>query len=376
MFFSACSSAFVLCLSVVAAPRVSIMAIQGDALSSPYAADSVSTSGVVTAVTRDGFFLQDPVGDGDHATSDAIFVYTGTTPSVTTGDDVRVEGVVHEYLPGNDASNLTITEFDHPRVFVAAHGRALPAPVRLAPDGRRAPAEIHDAIDFYESLEGMRVTVVAPRVVQQTNVFGEVWLVPGGLDTSPRGALAATPDNTHPERVQLDDALLSASMPDFEVGDMLGDVTGVVTYSFGNYEVLVDGTPAKRGGTLSREVATLRRGTNDVRLASFNLRNLTPTDVHRMDEIARVIVSHLDSPEIIGVEEIQDDSGPLDDGTVDASTTLSALAAAIRNADGPSYDFREVLPANDQDGGEPGGNIRVALLFDPARVTFVDRGDS
>jgi predicted extracellular nuclease len=127
---------------------------------------------------------------------------------------------------------------------------------------------------------------------------------------------------------------------------------------------------------LSREVTTLADGPDHLRVASFNLRNLAATDRARMDEIARVIVSHLASPEIIAVEEIQDDSGALDDGTVDATQTLAALTAAIRRADGPAYDFREVLPANDRDGGEPGGNIRTAFLFDPARVAFVDRGDS
>jgi len=355
---------------------VSIMAIQGTGPLSPFTADSVATSGIVTAVTRDGFFLQEPVGDSDDATSDAVFVYTGSAPPVLAGDAARVEGVVHEYLPGNDASNFTVTEFDHPTVLVTAHGCPLPAPVRLSPDGRRAPSDLHNAIDFYEQLEGMRVTVVAPRVVQQTNVFGEVWVVPGGLETSPRGALAAGPDSAHPERVQLDDARLPMSMPDFEVGDVLGDVTGVMTYSFGNYELLVDAPPVKRAGSLSREVTTIAAANNRVRIASFNLYNLTRVDLARMDEIARVVVSHLASPEIIAVEEIQDDSGALDDGTVDAGLTLQALTSAIRNADGPSYDFREVLPLNNQDGGEPGGNIRVAFLFDPARVAFVDRGDS
>lgn len=355
---------------------VSIMAVQGTGPLSPFAADSVATSGIVTAVTRDGFFLQDPAGDCDAATSDAVFIYTGVAPSALAGDDVRVEGLVHEYLPGNDASNFTVTEFDHPRVFITAHGRPLPAPVRLSPDGRRAPSVLNDAIDFYERLEGMRVTVVAPRVVQKTNAFGEVWAVPGGLATSPRGALAAGPDIFHPERVQLDDALLAEAMPQLEVGDGLSDVTGVITYSFGNYELLVDSPPVRRSRTLSREVTTLAAVPGRVRIASFNLYNLTRADLARMDEIARVIVSHLASPDIIAVEEIQDDSGALDDGTVDATATLTALVAAIHNADGPAYDFREVLPANHQDGGEPGGNIRVAFLFDPARVVFVDRGDS
>lgn len=355
---------------------VSIMAIQGAGPLSPFAADSVATSGVVTAVTRDGFFLQDPAGDSDGNTSDAVFVYTGIAPSVMAGDAARVEGVVHEYLPGNDSSNFTVTEFDHPAVFVTAHRRPLPVPVRLAPNGRRAPSELNAAVDFYEHMEGMRVAVVAPRVVQQTNVFGEVWVVPGGLETSPRGALAAGPDNFHPERIQLDDALLATAMPDFQVGDVLEDVTGVITYSFGNYELLIDAPPVKQGGSLSREIVTFAQAPGRVRIASFNLLNLKATERARMDEIARVIVSHLASPDIIAVEEVQDDSGPLDDGTVDATATLTTLVQAIRNADGPAYDFREVLPVNNQDGGEPGGNIRVAFLFDPNLVDFVDRGDS
>jgi predicted extracellular nuclease len=89
-----------------------------------------------------------------------------------------------------------------------------------------------------------------------------------------------------------------------------------------------------------------------------------------------VIVSQLGSPEILGVEEIVDNSGEANDGVVDATLTLRALVAAIRDADGQAYDFREVLPADGADGGAPGNNIRQALLFDTRRVTFVDRGDS
>src|SRR5688500_6182050 len=48
------------------APRdLTIMAVQGSGHASPYASDSLSTTGVVTMVTRDGFYVQDPVGDGD-----------------------------------------------------------------------------------------------------------------------------------------------------------------------------------------------------------------------------------------------------------------------------------------------------------------------
>ena len=59
---------------------------------------------------------------------------------------------------------------------------------------------------------------------------------------------------------------------------------------------------------------------------------------------------------------------------VSAGQTLAKLRDAIVAAGGPRYDWREIDPVDDQDGGQPGGNIRVVFLFNPARVSFVDRG--
>ena len=72
------------------------------------------------------------------------------------------------------------------------------------------------------------------------------------------------------------------------------------------------------------------------------------------------------------MEEVQDNDGATDDGVVAADQTITKLTDAITAAGGPHYDSREIDPVNDQDGGEPGGNIRVVFLFNPARVTFVD----
>jgi predicted extracellular nuclease len=46
---------------------------------------------------------------------------------------------------------------------------------------------------------------------------------------------------------------------------------------------------------------------------------------------------------------------------------------AIAAVGGPTYQWRQINPVDGQDGGEPGGNIRVAFLYNPARVSFVDR---
>lgn len=368
MFFSALFS-----LVFAVAPRVSIMEIQGASLVSPLVADSVSTSGVVTRLSRDGFYVQDAVGDGNDATSDAIFVRS--TATVFLGDDVRLDGVVAEFLPASDAANLTITEITRPLVTRVRGGVALPAPVCVGHAARFPSAT--DGVAFWESLEGMRVCVRAPRVVQGTYAAQECWVVPGDVELSERGALVIGPGHLHPERVRLGAALLGGAMPVFGIGDVLSDVSGVVSYRAGNYELLLDAIPARVApGRLSREIATLPSGATRVRVAAFNLHNLSLEEPGRMAEIGRVIVSQLGAPEILGVEEIVDDSGSANDGVVDATLTLRALVNAIREADGPAYDFREVLPEDGTDGGAPGNNIRQALLFDRLRVQFVDRGDS
>ena len=51
------------------------------------------------------------------------------------------------------------------------------------------------------------------------------------------------------------------------------------------------------------------------------------------------------------------------------------MLAAIEAAGGPTYDFRQINPVDGEDGGEPGGNIRVGFIFrtDVDDLQFVDR---
>ena len=60
-----------------------------------------TTEGVVVGdfegtAANSGFFIQDPAGDGDAATSDGIFVFTGSANTVDAGDYVRVTGFARE----------------------------------------------------------------------------------------------------------------------------------------------------------------------------------------------------------------------------------------------------------------------------------------
>ena len=90
--------------------------------------------------------------------------------------------------------------------------------------------------------------------------------------------------------------------------------------------------------------------------------------------LAEIIVDPLAAPDLVVLEEVQDNSGTRDDGVVAADATAAQLIAAIASAGGPVYDYRDVPPGNDQDGGQEGGNIRVGFLFRTDRgLAFVDR---
>jgi uncharacterized protein len=85
-------------------------------------------------------------------------------------------------------------------------------------------------------------------------------------------------------------------------------------------------------------------------------------------------VDNLRSPDLLGIEEVQDNSGGTNNGVVDASQTWQMLIDAITAAGGPLYEYRQIDPVDDADGGAPGGNIRIGLLFRTDRdLKFIDR---
>ena len=149
--------------------------IQGASHTSPLNGQHVFTEGVVTAIDTSGakgFWIQDPTGDGNDATSDAVFVFTGAAPTVTVGHLVKVEGDVDEFK-GVPANNLPITEVNTSNAHITDEGVG-PAitPTIIGEGGRLPPTEVrrsattttsfdpqHQGMDFYESLEGMLVTV-------------------------------------------------------------------------------------------------------------------------------------------------------------------------------------------------------------------------
>jgi len=173
--------------------------------------------------------------------------------------------------------------------------------------------------------------------------------------------------------VILDDAI--APVPPANVGDRLpGAVDGVIDYSFGNVKLEVLATPTVVPGPITRET-TGGPGATEVAIATYNVENLDPTDpVTKFDRLAAGLVTNLAAPDIVALEEIQDNDGPTNDGVVAADLTFTMFIDAIQRAGGPAYSYRSIDPVDGADGGEPGGNIRLGFLFRTDRgVSFVDR---
>ncbi len=380
----------------------SIFDIQGAGHISPLVGETVTTVGIVTAVESNGLYLQDAEGDGDIATSDALFVFTGDAPSVAVGDELNVTGTVSEFTPGGIATgNLSTTQISgSPMIAGLSSGNDLPAAVILGAEGRIPPnVSIDDdafasfdpetdGIDFFESLEAMRVTAQDAVAITGTNRFGEIFAVVDGGDSatgiSDRGTLNISPDDFNPERVQIDadsDILPDFEFPQVDTGAMLGDVTGVISYEFGNFQINPTEPFTPIASDLMPKVSTIVKGDDTLTVASYNVLNLDPNDSDgdtdiadgRFTAISEQIVNNLNAPDIIGLQEIQDNSGSVDDGTVAADETLQLLVAEIAAAGGPQYEFIDNTFITDgASGGQPGGNIRTAFLYNPERVGLVD----
>jgi predicted extracellular nuclease len=368
--------------------------IQGAAHLSPLAGKLVgNVTGVVTAKSGNGFWFQDPQPDDNPATSEGVFVFTSSAPIVAVGDAVTVEGTVAEFRPGGSGGtdNLTTTELTNPKVTVTGTA-PVPAATIVGPGGRVPPSTVidddstgdvettgtfepaTDGLDFWESLEGMWLGIDQPEVTGPTSSFRELSVVPAGSSVrTVRGGILIQKTDSNPERVLLDDLL--APVPDAKTGDKLaGTVTGVLDYGFGNFKFLVTQTPTVIDGGVQREKTT-SSNLLQVSVATFNVENLDVSDGEaKFDGLAQAVVKNLASPDILGLEEVQDNDGAVNSGTTAADLTLNTLAAAIEKAGGPKYAWRQLDPVNNAEGGEPGGNIRVAFMYRTDRpVKFVDR---
>ncbi|MFH7599925.1 endonuclease/exonuclease/phosphatase family protein [Streptomyces racemochromogenes] len=386
----------------VSADPVRIHDIQGTTRISPLNGKAVTdVQGIVTGVRTygsRGFWIQDPDADDNPATSEGIFVFTNSVPTVAVGDAVKVSGTVGEYVPGGAASgNQSVTQISKPAVTVLSSGNALPeatdvneysVPAEYAPAGDPAAGGSINglalepsryALDYYESLEGMNVRIGNSRVVGATDPYAEMWVTVKGWENTVKrgGTLYGSYESQNTGRLQVQQLapLAQHPFPVANVGDRLtGTTEGPLDFNqFGGYTLVARTLGTVKAGGLAPE-KTKAQSPGELAVATYNVENLDPGDPQeKFDNLAKAVVQNLASPDIVALEEIQDDNGAKNDGTVSAEETIKKFTAAIAAAGGPAYQWRSISPENNKDGGEPGGNIRQVFLFNPARVSFTDR---
>ncbi|MFT8505487.1 Hint domain-containing protein [Acetobacter sp.] len=380
---------------------LTIQQINGTGYYSPYANTSVMTTGVVTAVDTNGsigFWIQQTNADKNTVGSAGIFIYAGKTATLpTVGETVSVTGTVTNYSGTSWSKSLTLPEINlvsytdtgaayvnvTPTV-VGQGGLTVPAASYLgdltqAIDLNKSTASLSpdtNALDFYRNLIGQVITIHDAVAVGAT-ASNATWVVPDGGDglLTPTGALQETADSVNTQRIELyyDSGVTPGSAISAEVGDKLGDITGVLTYYNGVYELVPTTQVTVVHTDTPAPVTSLNKDDQNLLVSDYNIENfnaLDPANADRLTQVAQIIVNNLDSPDVLALQEIQDDSGTTNDGTVSAEQNLAAIVKAIADAGGPTYSWAEVDPTNNASGGVSGGNIRSVFLYNPERVTL------
>ncbi|MET0381787.1 MAG: ExeM/NucH family extracellular endonuclease [Burkholderiaceae bacterium] len=363
----------------------------------------VVTSGAVTRVDDNGFFLQDPTGDGDPRTPDAVFVFTGTSPTVKAGQCVRLGGRVVEFRAGGGAKAAPpVTELhDVSAVQVLGDG-CEPKPVEVA-------LPLSEGLDP-RLLQGMLVNLHGPLTVQQNYFlgrFGQLTLAAGGRLQAPThrfrpgpAARALARDNAA-RQVLLDDGSTRqhpASVPflggdgTVRAGDQVAEVTGVIDVgpaepggSSPAWKILPT-KPLRWLGANPRTAAPAPVG-GTLKVAGVNVDNFfstpadgragclpsrTPADCRgarsplefgrqRAKLVAELAAIDAD---IVGLMEIENNGPTALQALVDALNARAGVRAYARVADPPEGSGRDA--------------IKVALIYKSARVRPVGpaRSDS
>ena len=185
-------------------------------------------------------------------------------------------------------------------------------------------------------------------------------------------------DDYNPERIQIDDNanLFAGFRPDYTQGDVLSNVTGIISYNFQTYELQVTEavTVTTDAGPPTRETTTLFSTPDRLTIATYNVENLDPSDgAVKFNLLASDIVFNLRAPDIIALQEIQDVDGAGSGSNLSGTVTANLIIEAINAAGGPQYAYVEVAPsAPNTTGGEPNGNIRNGYLYQVNRVDYVE----
>jgi len=322
--------------AVRAAPAsIPIYALQGTGTSSPYDQAWVDSYGIVTGVLADGFYLQDPSGDNNPATSDGIFVYTRLAPTVQQGACVQViRAFVDEFYEKTELSRLK-----------SVQPSALCAAMAITPVLLPTPHLGEKALTRWEAYEGMLVAFAPFTATVQgpTQHFAdgerEVALLDKTLRPYITGNRVFQADPVAQESLRYLSNGLGATLPDFDWGQLVqvGPATNatmttthaILDYNFGKYQLLlwpdaqVTALPQNPGVPILEQ--TVGATPDDFTLCTYNLHGLgrgseqytVPQEYdHQLAKRARTIAESLQGCTIIGLQET---------GTPEDAERLAAL---------------------------------------------------
>ncbi len=399
---------FVFTFEVNAQRDRAIAEVQGDGHMSPFQGNAVRLEGIVTARTRSGFFIQTPDAkiDNNPNTSEGIFVYTRTEPTVeaTIGNLVSVTGLVLEFRPKTAPNSLSITQLSMRRnvdsIKVISSGNDLPKAIVLS-EADFAPNDFGQL----EKYEGMRVaveslTVVAPtrgrfdlrngKSVSDGVFFGVLKGKPRafrepGMDI--REFMALTVKNrdeirknhpkmglfdTNPEVIRIHSSeQLGARTINVTANAEVKNLSGVMSFSFNRYAILTDVNDNIEVSGLIKSAPLPELKENQFSFAAMNLENffddeddpaikediLTPEAFKaRKSKVSLAVRDYLRFPDVIGVTEAENLSS-----LKRLADRINADAVAAKQPN-PKYEAY-LLEGND------GRGIDVGYLVKSARVT-------
>ena len=347
-----------------------IHSIQGNGDASPLDGQTVTTTGIVTLLKTgsnsggpaSGFFLQTPDAnvDADPNTSQGLFVFTSSVPTVAVGDEINVTGTVDEFNGMTEISPVT-------NIAVIDTGNPLPTAVTLTPvilDPAALPTQPQ-----LEKFEGMRMTAPSLTVVAPNDTFFDVETVITGVPRPMREpgieiSLTVPPDPTtgvpdcciprwdeNPERLKVDtNARAGAPLNAYTSGVILTSVAGPLDFAFAEYRLIPD-TALTASANLSAVPAPTPTA-NEFMVAGYNIENFN-NDATQRQKAALTIRDVMRLPDIIGVIEIFD------------LADLQALAAEV-NAIAPGAAYQAFLV--EADGTSEDSDQDVGYLVDTARV--------
>lgn len=296
---------------------IPVYILQGDGAATMLAGRYVDSAGVVTGVGPAGFYLQDPVGDGRHETSDGIYVYTRTRPAVQIGDCVVVRGaLIDEFYEKSELSRVKAIE---PSSLCRT---AMPAPVAL-PTLRfgELPAV------RYEALEGMRVSlpylegVVHGPTKRFASGEAEIALAPATVQPYLSDGRVFFDEAVELAQLRYVSGALDVPLPDLDHGDHVritgpagATATAILDYNFGKYQLLLlPGSGVEViDAAASDPVMAAPAGAQDFTLCAYNLLALghgtaqhpDPSDYDReLRRRARLIAEGLAGCTVIGLQE-------------------------------------------------------------------------